>query len=400
MAKSKKKLLVTTSTFPRFKEDAVPARFVLQLCEQFTDRYAVSVLTPHDPGAQFREKFGEIEVFRFPYFYPTSKEILCDGRGILPNMRGSFLGKIQLPSLLGCEYFHVRRLIHTLRPDIIHSHWAIPQGLCAALAQPKMLPHILTIHSSDLHTLRRIPMGRAILRYVSTHCHTIFFVSSYLKNMFTQIVPDASCTLKVLPMGVDHPFFGRTTTSPAPKWHLLYIGKMYAVKGVTHLIEAMNLLSRSLPQLKLTLVGDGEDRPKLEVQARTFDPEGTIISFTGQVAHEKLPEYLRSADALIVPSIITKHQETEGMPTVILEALATGTPVLASLVGGLTDAVIHGKNGLLFRHSDPADLAEKIMEFYAQQLWRTMPDTARNSAKKYAWPEIGRHYTEAFETTC
>lgn len=218
--------------------------------------------------------------------------------------------------------------------------------------------------------------------------------------MFAQLVPDAPCTLKVLPMGVDHHFFGRTTTPPAPEWQLLYIGKMYAVKGVTHLIEAMKLVSRSLPKLKLTLVGDGEDRPKLEAQARTFDPEGTIVSFTGQAAHEKLPGYLRSADALIVPSIITKRQETEGMPTVILEALASGTPILASLVGGLTDAVLHGKNGLLFRHSDPVDLAAKITDFYAQQLWRTMPDAARESAEKYAWPEIGRHYTEAFETAC
>ncbi|MFZ5758400.1 MAG: glycosyltransferase family 4 protein [Thermodesulfobacteriota bacterium] len=400
MPAAKKKLLVVTSTFPRYAGDIVPARFVLHLSEQFCDRYDVHVLAPHAPKACFEEKLGKIKVSRFPYFFPTSKQVLCDGRGILPNMRASLLGKMQIPALLHAEHLALHRLIQSIKPNIIHSHWAVPQGLCVSLATGKNIPQILTIHSSDLHTLRRLPAGEKILRYIANRCHTIFLVSSYLRNLFLQMVPNPPCTLQVLPMGVDQTFYRPKIITDSPKWQLLYIGKMIEVKGIRYLLEAMDKIRRLLPKLRLTLLGDGEDRPKLEALARDFDPEGKIISFAGQIAQSRLPDYLAAADGLIVPSIVTKRQETEGMPTVILEALASGTPVLASRIGGLADAIIEGVNGLFFQHSNPEDLAAKINTFYQQKLWSTMPAEAGSSARKYAWPEIGRQYLEVFNNAC
>lgn len=392
----KQKLLVATSTFPRFIKDTVPARFVHQLSEQFCDQYDVHILAPHAPNASQRENFGKIKVTRFPYFYPTSKEVLCDGRGILPNMRSSILGKIQIPTLLSAELYYMRKIIHHFQPDIIHSHWAIPQGLCASLAKPAVIPQVLTIHSSDLHTLRRLPFGAKTLQYIAKQCHTIFLVSSYLHEMFLQLVPNPSCKLIVLPMGVDPVFFKHKAIALAPHKKLLYIGKMIEVKGIKYLIDAM----QQTKKIKLLLIGDGEDRPQLEAQARRIDPTGEIISFTGQIDHAELPKYLAKVDALIVPSIITSKQETEGMPTVILEALASGTPVLASKVGGLADTITHGQNGLLFNHSDPDDIARTINTFYQKKFWEIMPNPAQNSAQQYAWPEIGRCYSETFQQAC
>lgn len=393
-------MLVVTSTFPRYLEDQVPARFVLQLSEQFSNQYDVHLLAPHAPESCFRENFGKIKVYRFPYYFPTSKQVLCDGRGILPNMRSSLIGKIQIPALVCAEFFSLRQFLRKLRPDVVHSHWAIPQGLCVSHAKSIEIPQVLTIHSSDLHTLKRLLFGPQILRYVASHCHTIFLVSTYLRDLFLELVPYPSCELKILPMGVDKKFFHPKKVSHFPRFRILYVGKMMEIKGVNFLIDAIKKVKKVLPDIKLTLCGDGQDRYELEKQAKQFDPNGKIVRFKGQVSHSLLPEYLARADALIVPSIITKQKETEGMPTVILESLASGTPVLASRIGGLSDVIVEGENGLFFQSANPEDLAAKIVIFYQQKLWATMPDVARKSAGKYAWPIIGQQYIEVFNKAC
>ena len=99
-----KKILVTTTTFPRWKNDTT-ARFVYDLSERLASRYKVLILAPHHKNAKKKEMMGKLEVRRFVYFKPEILQKLCYGGGIIPNMKSSFLAKIQMPFLILSEFF-------------------------------------------------------------------------------------------------------------------------------------------------------------------------------------------------------------------------------------------------------------------------------------------------------
>ena len=116
--------------------------------------------------------------------------------------------------------------------------------------------------------------------------------------------------------------------------------------------------------------------------------------------HHKLPGQLRKADAVVVPSIITKNNETEGMPVVILESLASGLPVLASDVGGLREVVKDHENGLIFPHSRPEGLSAAIERLYLPSMLCRLKQGARNSGRVFSWTKIAARYMGVFEIQC
>lgn len=398
MEEERKKLLVLTSTFPRHFHDPVPARFVLDLSKRLAEAYRVVVVAPHDPGAAYEEYFGPLKVLRFPYFFPTGLQRLCNGQGILPNMRKGIFPKLQVPFLFLFEYLFIKRVLQVEKPDLVHSHWAIPQGLCATAAIPKTLPHYLTIHSSDLHTLKRFRFGHLLMNYIIKRVKVTFLVSGYLRSMLQDMDIGSSGATKVLPMGVDEPFYQlKKENGDGPFHQLLYIGKLIEVKGVDVLIEAMARAVPRMPRLKLRIIGDGPQRKWLEQRAESLGLLNRHITFSGQVPHNLLPDQLRQADAVVVPSIITKHNESEGMPVVILEALASGLPVLASDVGGLKEVVKDHENGLIFPHSRPERLVDAIEHLYKPPILSRLKDGAKNSGKRFSWSRIAAQYREVFE---
>lgn len=133
---------------------------------------------------------------------------------------------------------------------------------------------------------------------------------------------------------------GRTLGSGA-----IFVGRLSVEKGVDTLIEAW----RSMPDIPLTIVGDGPERTRLE----SIAPSG--VSFVGQVNSEKVRELMLGASFAVVPSIWY-----EGFPMTIVEAFAAGLPVIASRIGSLEEVIEHGENGYLFRPADPADLKETV----------------------------------------
>lgn len=357
------------------------------------------MIAPHDPGAAYEESFGDIKVLRFPYFFPTRLQRLCNGLGILPNMRKSILAKLQVPFLFLCEYRFIKRVLKKEKPDLVHSHWAIPQGLCAAAALPKSIPRFLTIHSSDLHTLRRLYFGPALMKYIIKGVKATFLVSTYLQALLREMDIDSSSEMKVLPMGVDDAFYRQWETQEDEPFHrLLYIGKLIEVKGVDVLIEAMASAVKQLPKLGLRIIGDGPQRGRLEQKAESLGLLNGRITFMGQLPHHRLPDQLQQADAVVVPSIITKRGETEGMPVVILEAMASGLPVIVSDVGGLKEVVRDGINGFLFPHSKSDRLSRAIERLYEPAVLSHLKQGARNSGKNFNWTTIAAGYRAVFES--
>jgi glycosyltransferase involved in cell wall biosynthesis len=134
---------------------------------------------------------------------------------------------------------------------------------------------------------------------------------------------------------------------------ILFVGRIEEIKRVDRVVEAMVNLRAEEKVFRLFLAGDGTCRKKLD-EFVLREGLGDRITFFGDVAHDELPSYYNMSDLLVLPS------EMEGVPMVILESLACGTPVIATNVGGIPDIVKDGENGFVLDEPEPARLAEAI----------------------------------------
>lgn len=139
----------------------------------------------------------------------------------------------------------------------------------------------------------------------------------------------------------------------AGKTLVLFSGRLVARKGVEYLLEAWRDLSSAFPDARLLLLGDGPLKEALEEMSQRLGI-GATARFLGRV--DNVPEHLRAADLFVLSSL------QEGMPNSLLEAMATGLPVVSTRIGGAVDVVVDGENGLLVEPGDPGGLAKGIVK--------------------------------------
>jgi len=166
---------------------------------------------------------------------------------------------------------------------------------------------------------------------------------------------------------------------------VLFVGRLEEIKQVDRLVDAVALLKGKLP-VRLLVAGGGSCREALEAQVRNLDLERSVL-FTGQIPHDRLPGYYNMADALALPS------KMEGAPMVILEALACGTPVVASAVGGIPELVRDGENGFLLRQCLPQVIAATLMQS-SQHRWSR--DEVAATVERWGAEEVAAQLSSIF----
>jgi glycosyltransferase involved in cell wall biosynthesis len=169
----------------------------------------------------------------------------------------------------------------------------------------------------------------------------------------------------------------------------LFVGQFIGRKGISVLIEAFAQVHKRFSSCLLVLVGDGPERiPCVDITRRLGISDAVI--FAGTPDTSILPIYYRAADVFVLPSF------QEGFGIVILEAMASGTPVIASRIRGITDAIRDGTNGILVPPGDERRLADKIIEFFNDDATRVaLAEQGRATAfGQYDWPVIMRKWDE------
>ncbi len=364
-----KRFLICSSTFPLSKGDRRTARFVYDLAAALADRFDVTVLAPHHPGAPLAENLGPVAVRRFKYFFPSALERVADGAGIMANVKRSALAAMQAPLLLWWFRRAVRRLLQNYRFDAVNTHWIVPAGWAAGpVAADAAVPHLLTVHAADVFFLKRVPRGRRIAARVIATAGKVFADSEFIIEELSKLVGfnvEATATTA----GVDASYFAPASEPADAKANLgwpdaptiLFVGKLVEKKGLPYLLRAIPKVRARVPAARLVVAGTGPDLDRAKVLARELGVNG-VASFVGPKGHDELKSIYNAADVLAVPSIVARDGETEGMPTVILEAFAAACPVVGSRVAGIPEFVRDGETGFLAEPADPDDLAGKIVE--------------------------------------
>jgi glycosyltransferase involved in cell wall biosynthesis len=342
-------LLVLASTFPARPGDGTPA-FVRDLALGEAGAYQTTVLVPAVPGGAPREHDGPLEIVRFRYF-PRRWEDLAHG-AILENVRSRPSRLLQVPALLAAEYLAVRREVRRRRPDVLHVHWLIPQGL-VALAAARGIPKLVTTLGGDLYGLRD-PLSRKIIRAVVGDAKAVTTMNAEMRDRLLALGADPAST-HVMPMGADldaiRPVAAAATPVPG---RVLFVGRLVEKKGLTHLLRALSSLSTTpaAGDVHLRVVGDGPLRDRVHRQAA-----GLPVEFLGGLARNELSREYGTAQVAVFPSVPAASGDQDGLPVALLEAMGCGCPVIASRLPGLDEAVEDGVSGLLVTPGDADQLA-------------------------------------------
>lgn len=382
----KKKLLVTASTFPRWESDTEP-RFVLDLCAHMTNEFDVTVLVPAAPGAKSREKLEGVKVIRYHYFPIHKWETLCYPGAIVPRIKEKKIRALLVPFLFISLYFHLLRLLP--RYDVVHAHWLIPQGIVQSWFRK---PYIVTGHGGDVTSLNEGIIKKLKIRCLKRASH-VTVVSEHLKSKVQELTPELNPS--VISMGVNTEKLGKQYYVPnffgqGDKKVVLFVGRLAEKKGVTYLIEAMKKVDALL-----IIVGDGPLRKELEEQAKIINNHENVekIKFLGAKTHEELKEIYASSDIFVIPSVTAKDGDTEGFGLVMLEAMASGIPIVASNSGGIIQLIQDGINGLLCEEKNSLDLAEKINRLlYDDQLYTKLLENSFEAVVPYDYKKIAEQY--------
>jgi glycosyltransferase involved in cell wall biosynthesis len=333
----KPRLLVLTSTYPRWKGDPEPG-FVHELSRRLCESFEVVVLAPHAASAAVEEVLDGVRVVRFRYAPERWEKLVNDG-GIVANLRKYPAKYLLLPLFCFGQLFAALRMLHRWRPKIVHAHWLLPQGLTAAIAR-RLLggpPFLVTSHGADLYALRTPPLP-TIKRWVADGAGGITVVSHSMKVELERIGIDASMT-DVQSMGVDL----TTLFKPDPAVlreddSLLFVGRLVEKKGLRHLIAAMPKMLRHRSGLRLRVAGFGPEEEVLRAQCLALGLEDTV-QFLGPVAQAELPMLYRRASVFVAPFVEAASGDQEGLGLVMIEAAGCGCPVIASDLPAVRDVL-------------------------------------------------------------
>lgn len=250
----------------------------------------------------------------------------------------------------------------------LHVHFANSGGSVAMLASEMTgIPYSLTIHGPDeLLAPVQNSLGLKIAKASFVACITHFCRSQAM--WFSE--QSHWHKLKIVHCGVNPALYGQTQREGFGK-NLLFIGRLGPVKGATLLLDAFAALRGRHPDARLTLVGDGPSRAALEAQARALGI-ADVTHFTGYLSQNDVSGKLGEADMLALPSF------AEGLPVVLMEALAAGIPVIASQIAGIPELVRNGETGFVVPAGDVEALTVRLDQLMSDpDLCRRMGEAGR-----------------------
>jgi glycosyltransferase involved in cell wall biosynthesis len=388
-------LLFLTQTYPRFEGDTA-GPFIRDLARglvRLGDR--VTVLAPHAAGVPDRWEDQGVETVTFRYA-PERYEVLGYGRSLEADERVKGGAAIAAPLYaLGL----LRAVLRARRFDLVHAHWIVPNGVVAAFSSA---PLAIGLHGSDVFLAEK-PGVRKAAAWALRRARLLTGCSPELVDRVRALgFPEERS--RVIPYGVDvHTFSpGRSDWRerlgiPADAPLVLGVGRMATKKGFHVLMEA-------LPEILATgahvvLAGGGDLLPDFQREAEKLSSIGAgRLHLPGPVLRDTLPDLYRAADLFVLPAVHDSKGNVDGLPNVILEAMASGLPVVASGISGIPLAVEDGLTGLLVPERDPAALGGALRKLLSdRELARAMGERGRRKAEaELTWDAVASRYREGY----
>jgi glycosyltransferase involved in cell wall biosynthesis len=354
--------------YPRFSETFVVTELLAR--EAAGERITVFALRPtQDP--RFHPELARVAA---PVHYlprPTRPSLLWD---VLREAASELSDGIAaaLPELLAAEADEaaaaVALALHARHAGIghLHAHFANAAAVVARIASLIAgIPYSFTAHAKDLFhesvdrdRLRRMIAGAA---YVTT-------VSAFNVRFLARLAPAHAARIHLAPNAIEVDRFRfRAPERPSGPLHVVAVGRLVEKKGFSVLLDALAAVRAAGVPAHLTLAGGGELADELAAQVRALGLQDAV-RMPGPIPQDEVSDLLREADVFAAPCVVGADGNADGLPTVLLEAMAVGVPCISTAVTGIPEVVVDGETGILCAPGDAGELAEALRRIAAGEV--------------------------------
>jgi len=397
------RICMVTSSYPRYPGDYAGA-ILRGTSRAITDRgHEVHVVAPYDPLGTGPDDPGVL-VHRFRYV-PSDRLCLAGhGHSLVADARLRPVVPLLMPGYAISCLVAVLRLHRRLGFDVLHANWAIPSGPIGAVASYLTgVPLIVTLlGGGDVCLMENSPALAALGRFGFRRASAVTALS---QEMLTAAHALGLRGGLVVPQGVNTQLFcagsgdslRRSLGIPEGAPVVGSLGRLTRMKGFEYLIEAMPAVLEQVPDAYCVIGGDGDLRDELVAIASRLGLSRRVI-LPGSIAWHDTPNLYAMCNVLVVPSVVADNGNRDGLPSVLLEGMASGAPVVASRIAGIPDVVDDGVNGCLVAPGDTAGLAERITSLLRDQrlageIGRRGQQTMR---EQYDWQRPANRYDEVY----
>lgn len=299
---------------------------------------------------------------------------------------------------------YVKRLLDTWlkeeqfhNPDAILCGYALPAGIIAFLLKYAAgIPYIVFVHGMEIFSCQRTKNQKQLMREVLSNANKVITNSRYTRDLVTTTFDIQRHSIEVIHPGVDWKRFSnepdlsrfRRNLRLGNRKVILTVANLVERKGQDMVIQALPTVVKEYSDLKYIIVGEGEDRPKLEQSIKELQLEKNVC-LTGAVPDEDLPAYYYLADIFVMPGR-QAGVHVEGFGIAYAEASACAKPVIGGKTGGVVEAVVHGETGILVNPENPNEIGAAILKLLRNpELAGWLGEKGRQRVRKELTWEVG-----------
>jgi glycosyltransferase involved in cell wall biosynthesis len=393
-------VVMVTTSYPRFPGDSV-GTFMEPIATSVAARgHQVHVVAPWHPAID-RPSVDRGVHFHF-YKYAPHPSLNVFGYAAAMRADVSLKGAafVAAPLALAAGWWTARRVARRVGATVMHGHWVIPGGITAAMAAPQ-LPLVISLHGSDVFVAERLAPARAAAKIAFAGAGYVTACSADLAQRAIRLGADRE-HIAVVPYGVDS-----TRFRPRPEARtglrarlvvtegmllLAAAGRLVRKKGFEFLIDAM----ASLPDASLAIAGAGTLADELRERAARA---GVIsrVHLLGDQTQDQVAELFAAADIIVAPSVRDDAGNVDGLPNVVMEALASGTPLITTAAGGIGAVVAHRETAWIVPERDAAAIAAAVGQLGDREVRRRIGSAARTLVEeRYGWQRTAEGMEAAY----
>ncbi len=294
-------------------------------------------------------------------------------------------------------YFFSKKLIKKNQYYLTHSFFSIPCGLLSLLFKWQFdIPFIISLRGADVPGYAErftwiYKILTPLIKFIWKKADKVVANSQGLKDLALKTNPQQK--IEIIYNGIDtekfQPLELSKISNDIQEKFIITSGasRITSRKGLKYLLQSVQILSQKYPRVYLEIMGDGDQKSELEKLAQDLKINERV-KFFGRIPREKTVQYYQRASVFVLPSF------NEGMSNAMLEALATGLPIIATKTGGAEELIMEGKNGFIIKMKNAKDIAQKLEKIIRDNhLQKTMRENSRSQALSLSWKEVARKYT-------
>jgi glycosyltransferase involved in cell wall biosynthesis len=398
-------VVMLTSSYPRFPGDSV-GTFMEPIAMGIAARgHDVHVVAPWHPLLTRGAEDRGVHFHFYRYAPAPSLNVFGYAASLRADVTLRAAAMAATPLALVQGWRTARRVARRYRATLVHGHWVVPGGITAALAAPA-LPLVVSLHGSDVYVAETLAPARLAARAAFRRAGCVTACSEDLARRAAALGAPPS-RLQVIPYGVDVERFRpdadvraacRARLRLPDEVALVFTaGRLVRKKGFEYLIDAFGQLRHGGPVV-LAIGGEGDLDGELRALAAR-SPRQDTIRFLGRLTQDEVARHLAAADVVVIPSVRDAAGNVDGLPNVVLEALASGTPLVTTAAGGIGTVAAHERTALVVPERDAPAIARAIDRLLqTPEMGQALGSAGRKLvAERFGWTRTAEAFEAAYE---